>query len=201
MTGKRRKFDRRLGQLRYRKLFIIATEGVKTEPQYFERFSGSNSVVRVHCLKGKHDSAPPHVLKRMKEHLDREGLKPSDKFPWEAWLVVDKDQWTEEQLAQLHKWTKGADIYKFALSNPSFEYWLLLHFEDGKGVANSQQCTTRLKQYLPDYDKGIDIRKITQEMIDDAVERAKARDNPPCQDWPRKPGSTVYKLVESIQKA
>ncbi len=77
----------------------------------------------------------------------------------------------------------------------------MLHFEDGKGVANSQQCTTRLKQYLPDYDKGIDIRKITQEMIDDAVERAKARDNPPCQDWPRKPGSTVYKLVESIQKA
>lgn len=74
-------------------------------------------------------------------------------------------------------------------------------FEDGNGVANSQQCSTRLKQYLPDYDKGIDIRKITTEMIADAVRRAKTRDNPPCQDWPRALGTTVYKLVESIQQA
>jgi hypothetical protein len=197
MVGKRRKFDRRLGKLRYRKLFIIAAEGAKTEPAYFAWFSGLGPVVHIHCLKGKHDSDPPSVLRRMKEHLKREGFKPSD----EAWLVVDKDQWTDEQLAQLHEWTKEANNYNLALSNPNFEYWLLLHFEDGKGITNSRQCTARLKQHLPDYDKGIDIRKITQEMIDTAVLSAKKRDNPPCRDWPRKPGSTVYRLVESIQKA
>jgi hypothetical protein len=33
-----------------------------------------------------------------------------------------------------------------------------------------------------------------------AVKRARQRDNPPCVDWPHTTGTTVYKLVESIQK-
>lgn len=60
----------------------------------------------------------------MKDHLRQEDLLPSDK----AWLVVDKDQWTDEQLNQLHSWSLDKDNYGFALSNPKFEYWLLLPF-------------------------------------------------------------------------
>ena len=70
----------------------------------------------------------------MTDHLESEGLKPSD----EAWLVVDKDQWTDEQLTQLHQWSLQQENYGFALSNPKFEYWLLLHFEDGTGIILSR---------------------------------------------------------------
>ena len=70
-----------------------------------------------------------------------EGLKKSD----EAWLVVDKDQWTDEQLSQLHQWSLKAKNYGFALSNPKFEFWLLLHFEDGSGVSSSQICSQKLE--------------------------------------------------------
>lgn len=151
--ARRRKFQRPLGQRRYRKLFVIAVEGAKTEPQYFAIFNNQQSVIRVNCLKGKRDSSPPQVLRRMEDHLKKEALKKSD----EAWLVVDK--WTNEQLAQLNGWSQAADNYGFALSNPKFEYWLLLHFEDGTGIASSQDCSDRLKRHLPDYDKGIDPRK------------------------------------------
>lgn len=193
----RRRFKRPLGERRYRKLFIIAVEGTKTEPQYFALFNDQQSVIRVNCLKGSHDSSPPQVLKRMEDHLKKETLRESD----EAWLVVDKDQWTEQQLTQLHEWSQKNDNYGFALSNPKFEYWLLLHFEDGAGIATSHECTDRLKYHLPVYDKGIDAKKITNERIDDAVRRAKVRDNPPCADWPRyMGGTTVYKLVENIRK-
>ena len=131
----------------------------------------------------------------MEDHLRRENLLVSD----EAWLVVDKDHWQDRDLEQLHKWSQEAENYGFALSNPRFEYWLLLHFEDGTQIGSSRECSTRLKRYLPDYDKNIDIRKITPEMIQDAIRRARVRDNPPCTDWPRKLGSTtVYKLVENI---
>ena len=65
MPPKRRKFQRPLGERRYRKLFVIAVEGVKTEPQYFAIFNDQQSVIRVNCLKGSHDSSPPQVLKRM----------------------------------------------------------------------------------------------------------------------------------------
>ena len=117
----------------------------------------------------------------------------------EAWLVVDKDYWQDRDLEQLHKWSQGAENYGFALSNPRFEYWLLLHFEDGTRIGSLRECSIRLKKHLPDYDKNIDIRKITPDMIQDAVRRARVRDNPPCADWPRKFGSTtVYKLVENI---
>ena len=39
MLAKRGSFQRPFGERRYRKLFVIATEGVKTEPQYFAAFN------------------------------------------------------------------------------------------------------------------------------------------------------------------
>ena len=48
------------------------------------------------------------------------------------------------------------------------------------------------------YDKGIDIRNITPDLIDAAISRAKMKEIPPCLDWPRRPGTTVYRLVERI---
>jgi hypothetical protein len=195
MPPKRREFRRPLGTRRYRKLIVIAAEGVKTEPQYFAIFGDQQSVIKVKCLKGRYESSPPQVLKRMEKHLKQEALRSSD----EAWLVVDKDRWTDEQLSELHGWSAEHANYGFALSNPNFEYWLLLHFEDGAGVATSRNCTDRLRRYLPGYDKGIDAGKITREHIENAIRRAKQRDNPPCIDWPHAPGgSTVYKLVERI---
>lgn len=198
MATRRRSFRRQLGNRRYKKLFLIAAEGIKTEPLYFGMFADDTAIVQVHCLKGNHASSPPWVLKRMTDHLETERLKPSD----EAWLVVDKDQWTDEQLKQLHEWALQKEHYGFALSNPKFEYWLLLHFEEGTGITSSRDCTNRLKRWLPDYDKGIATRKISPSNIDDAIRRAKKRDDPPSSDWPRSPGqTTVYRLVENILKA
>jgi len=173
---------------------VIAVEGVKTEPQYFAIFNSQQSVINVNCLKGKLDSSPTQVLKRMEKYLKKESLKTTD----EAWLVCDRDQWTEEQLTQLHAWSQKQDNYGFALSNPKFEYWLLLHFEDGKEISSARDCTIRLKKNLPNYDKEINPRKILPKMISDAIRRARQRDNPPCADWPRNTGTTVYRLVERI---
>ena len=194
MPPKPRKFERPLGQRSYKKLFLIAAEGAKTEPQYFSGFNSRDAVVRVNCLKGSHRSSPSSVLKRMTTWLKNNGLKNSD----EAWLAVDKDQWTDAQLKELHTWSQSKNNHGLALSNPKFEYWLLLHFEEGKGVQNSDQCSERLRQYLPDYDKGIDIRKFTQDRSIKAVQRAKLRDNPPCLDWPKSIGTTVYRLVDKL---
>ncbi len=193
--SKRRRFQRPVGVRHYRKLIVIATEGSKTEPQYFSLFNNQESVIKSYCLKCRHDSAPPNVLKRMKNYLENSGLRSTD----EAWLVVDRDHWTEEQLDQLYHWSEQAENYGFALSNPRFEYWLLLHFEDGCGIAGAQECSDRLKRHLPDYKKNIDPRKFMPDTIDAAISRASQRDHPPCADWPRLVGSTtVYRLVRKL---
>jgi hypothetical protein len=194
MPSKRRIFQRKLGERRYRKLFVISVEGFTTEPQYFSIFNDLELVIHVDCLKDKNESSPIHVLRRMKKHLKETKLRNSD----EAWLVVDKDQWTDEQLTKLYAWSEENENFGFALSNPKFEYWLLLHFEEGFGIVTSRQCSERLVRYLPDYEKSIDAHKISPERIADAVRRAKERDNPPCRDWPRNTGTTVYRLVTRL---
>ncbi len=195
MPANKRRFQRSLGGRRYRKIFVIAVEGAKTEPQYFSIFNNPQSVLKVKCLKGKNRSSPPQVLKRMNEFLKKNGLKKSD----EAWLVVDKDQWTDEQLSQLHAWSQTESNFGFAFSNPKFEYWLLLHFEDGNNILSSCDCSDRLKRHIINYDKTIDVRKFTRDKIDDAIRRAKIRNNPPHKDWSLKIGNTtVYQLVENI---
>ncbi|MBT3290767.1 MAG: RloB domain-containing protein, partial [Victivallales bacterium] len=142
MVGKRRRFQRPSGQRRYRKLFVIATEGAKTEPQYFKALDSQHATVHVKPLKGNDRSSPQQVLKRMAEHLRKDGLRKSD----EAWLVVDKDQWTDDQLGELHRWAQQEDNYGLALSNPKFEYWMLLHFEDGNGISSVRDCGDRLRR-------------------------------------------------------
>ena len=195
MPKKLRTFQRPLGERRYKKLFVISVEGSKTEPQYFAIFNQPQSIILVKCLKRPStESSPIQVLKRMEGYLRKESLRKTD----EAWIVVDKDDWMEDQLRELLQWAKKSENHGFALSNPNFEYWLLLHFEDGKGVANSQECLTRLKRHLPNYKKDIDSKKITLELIAKAISRAKQRDINPFNDFPQMWGTTVYKLIEKI---
>ncbi len=195
MPKKLRTFQRPLGQLRYKKLFVISVEGSKTEPQYFAIFNQPQSIIKVKCLKRPlTESSPTQVLKKMRSYLRKESLKKTD----EAWIVVDKDDWTQDQLRELLQWAKTSEYHGFALSNPSFEYWLLLHFEEGKGIVNAQECLTCLKRYLPNYKKDIDSKKITPELIAKAIRRAKQRDANRSNDLPQMCSTTVYKLVEKI---
>jgi hypothetical protein len=198
MKTARRKFERPLGERRYRVMFVVAVEGSKTEPEYFAWLNRANALVRVHCIPSKTHSSPLQVLKRMREHLRREGLAARDR----AWLVVDRDQWTEEQLGALQGWSLEAPQHGFALSNPSFEVWLLLHFEDAAGVSTARECSARLERWLPGYDKGVSTSLLTVERVEAAIDRAKRRDMPPALGWPREPGNTtVYRLVEEILEA
>jgi uncharacterized protein YpiB (UPF0302 family) len=195
MSKKSRAFDRLLGERRYKKLFVLSVEGSKTEPQYFAIFNHHQTTALVKCLKRPlTKSSPNQVLKKMQEYLKKESLKKTD----EAWIITDKDAWTEGQLNELLQWSKKSENYGFALSNPNFEYWLLLHFEEGKGITNSQECLDRLKQHLPDYKKDINNQKITLELIDKAILRAKQRDINRANDLPSIGSTTVYRLIERI---
>ena len=133
----------------------------------------------------------------MQKHIREEAVRPSD----DAWLVVDRDEWSDTQLDELHKWSAQKDNYGFALSNPRFEFWLLLAFpRDGKGVS-ARRLDGCLRKHIPDYDKSLRGFVLTREMAEAAVERARRKDTPRCARWPQKTGTTVYRLVERILNA
>jgi hypothetical protein len=196
---KRQSF-RRVSETRgYRPVFIIATEGKKTEPAYFkmEMFRSRERPVRVEVLGNRRNSSPQAVLGRMRRHLSSYQKKEGD----EAWLVVDRDQWSVQDLKVLHDWSQSDPYKNLAVSNPQFEYWLLLHFEDGNGINGKNECLRRLKKQIPNYSKSnIQINKYTVPRVKSAIKRAKSQDSPPCKKWPVGTGTTVYRMVEKILK-
>jgi hypothetical protein len=130
----------------------------------------------------------------MKKKLHSECLQKGD----EVWIVIDRDSWEENQLDALYKWSQEKECYGFALSNPSFELWLLLHFEEGNGVGSKRECLQRLKKHLPGFDKArYDLNRF-KDKVKDAVENAEQKDRPPCKKWPDRVGSTVYRLVKKL---
>jgi len=120
--------------------------------------------------------------------------------PYQAWIVVDEDSWTKEQLKELMRWEAESPHHHVAMSIPMFEYWLLLHFQYA-GTVNPTQCYRMLRECCPGYDKGVGPRRFTIEQVDEVISRAKKRDTPPCKGLPRGLGlTTVYRLLESIRE-
>jgi hypothetical protein len=147
--------------------------------------------------------AAKEAREERKAQVDRDQDDPFD----EVWVVFDTEG---PQNLQRQRAARGAieqartlDILT-AVSNPAFEYWLLLHFEwcvtpleDGAAVCHL------LKKHIPDYDKGKDCYSITRPHVQTAIERAKPlfkerhkySSNHPCDCHPC---TEVYRLVESL---
>ena len=89
----------------------------------------------------------------------------------EYWCVVDVDDFDIEE-AIVEAESEGISL---AASNPCFEVWLILHFADcTAGVASPKAATEKLRKHLPGYAKGTLDFAVLAELVDKAVERAKA---------------------------
>ena len=188
------RFSRCVGNRNYRPVFIIATEGSVTEPSYFEKFKGHEVVID--SVDSGQESSPSGVLKSLKKHLKNRSLDKGE----EAWLVIDRDIWPIEHIENVFRdlsrmSPKGQ--YHLALSNPKFEFWILLHFENGNGVSTGTDCDQRLKTYLSGYKKDLSCWNPSLSDVRLAIERAKRMDKEGC-DWPKTRGTKVYRLVEKL---
>lgn len=193
----RRRYSRPIGTRRKKVLFLISVEGALTECQYFNMFNSECAAIQTQLIHKKNKSAPKHVLGELKKKLKSSNLHRDD----EAWVVIDRDQWSCEQINAISEWAEEKPNYYFALSNPNFEYWPLLHFEDVGGKKTAKACKEALKKHIADYNKKIPRNMFTEERIAKAIERAEKQIKPNRQDWPRRTGTTVYRLVRNIREA
>ena len=190
-----KRFIRRTGIKSYKKIFLIFVEGA-TELNYFNKLI-TNKTVAPKIFHKDSASSPQNLFKYALTYLNK-NKKTLKTYSHEIWVVIDREDNNKRRHQEIEdlfsQCVKGH--YNLAVSNPIFEYWLLLHFEDGNKVASSKQCITRLRKYLPNYDKP-EIPKHLQDKINDAISRAKGKNNP-VEKWPSKSGSTVYLLVEKL---
>ncbi len=119
----------RIEEFRSGRLFVIATEGKDTERIYFEALKDK---IQMHQIKleilssDKNDSAPNKVFDRLISYQDKYGIEDDDQL----WLVIDKDKWKEKTLSEIASDCNKKKSFHMGLSNPCFELWLLLHYED-----------------------------------------------------------------------
>ena len=131
MSKHNRSFRRASQKREFEKIYVVATEGEKTEKIYFESFNGIEFRKRIQIktlpTRGG-QSSPNAVVKRLRTYDKKAGLKPKD----ELWIVIDDDGRPEEQLQAVVNECKSKNNYFHAISNPCFELWLLLHQENPK---------------------------------------------------------------------
>lgn len=206
MLIKKRDFRRVSNCRDVKKIFVIATEGEKTEPVYFNDLKAlhRNPLVYVTVLKRQNSaSSPNHVIRELNRFKSLYELKPKD----ELWIVVDRDNWGYRNLSTTARQCLQKK-YNLAVSNPCFEVWLLLHLRDiskcspQKIMALSENTTRDLEKEIrsicgfynksnPDTSKFLPHVKI-------AIRRAKKLDINPSHRWPNSIGTTVYRLAEKI---
>ena len=100
----------------------------------------------------------------------------------QVYAVFDRDDHTtyhdalnhaESLNKKLRNDIKELVLFKAIASVPSFELWLLLHFEDVQAPLHRDEVLRRVKKHIPGYDKGyVGAFKITRERLGVATERA-----------------------------
>lgn len=189
-------------QMRDARIFVIATEGRKTEPAYFrglgERDLIDTSRLRIVLLPTDETnaSAPNHLLTRLDQFRKRQQLR--DDLD-ETWLVLDVDAWKPAMLGQIAA-SALQKRYFLAISNPCFELWLLLHFvQPPSPPATAEACLQELRAALGGYNKSsLDMSRFTRDTIEDACQRASALDLRPGDRWPQTTGTRVHLLAQKL---
>ncbi|HHU04265.1 MAG: RloB family protein [Saccharofermentanales bacterium] len=177
-TIARSQWQRRSGDRPLVRQVYVSCEGVVTEPEYFEKlrpFVRDN--YRLVIVKRKREevghSSPPHIRRKIENYrrVRRINLNVED----EQWLVFDVDSWTPNQFAETYRWAAARKNNFLGISNPDFEYWLLLHFEDPLDKLSPEGIKAQLRYYIPDYDKHMPDYDLTAEVLKRAMDRARRR--------------------------
>lgn len=208
----RRQLERKLNRRASYDRILIVSEGSKTEPNYFKEIRAEYRLhsANVEVQPGVLGTQPIQVVEYARELFQKgdrhKGIRP--RVFERVYAVFDRDDHPtfRDALARARE-LDGAlrnDLkqpVKFAAipSRPSFEFWLLLHFEDVRHLIHRDEVMQRLKRHLPDYEKGAGRAFAeTKAGLPAAINRARAlaqRSDPADDD---EPYTGVVDLVELL---
>ncbi|MDV6341137.1 RloB family protein [Nitrosomonas sp. Is24] len=191
---------------------LIVSEGSETEPNYFEEI---RKFYRLHTASvvvqpSELGTAPIQVVKYAKKLFENgdphKNIRP--RAFERVYAIFDRDDhdsyFNALQLAESLDHKIKNDIrqyidFRAIASVPSFELWLLLHFEDIQAPISRTEVMNRLKTHIPHYVKGTnDSFACTRNYLEIANARAErlavrftAYDAP-------EPFTEIFKLVANL---
>lgn len=191
------------GHLRPRTTFVVVTEGRRTEPEYlallrsFPEVRQRSALEILPCPEG---SQPAKLVEVAISRLAWERARGGEVD--QVWCVFDVEAPDPHpDLLEAYRQAERAGV-EVAVSNPCFELWLLLHFEDvGRAPQSREACELRARQDRSS-GKGVDASSYSAEAVRSACRRAEAletrhaREGRPFPD--DNPSSGMHRLVRAL---
>ncbi|MBE8997629.1 RloB domain-containing protein [Nostoc sp. LEGE 12447] len=197
-----RKLNRHAPSRNIAQKILIACEGSKTEPIYFNSIRNElrSSTLDIIVLPHQNKTDPRSIIERLIE----ERQQRKDNQQWskedEAWAVFDGDEHIEKSLENWQSAINRATSQKInlAITNPCFELWYLIHFQDHFAQINRDRLVNLLGKHIPNYDKSMclypkPLKSLTEQAIQRAEKMAKQiernelseHSNPCCRGLPK----------------
>lgn len=182
--------------LESKKVILIVCEGEKTEINYFKTLKEFLGLTSVHIKSSPHPS-PTKIIK----YAIRQA-KEINEYD-EIYCVFDRDTHGDFDMALK---LVDKNHLKAIVSDPCFEFWILLHFvKIAPNVSASQSPCKALQAHkvfmdnLPNYNKDYDFISIIVNHLDTAIINTKEINNTnlPTRQTPY---TQVVTLVERLQK-
>ncbi len=183
----RRKAAKEARRASYARILIV-TEGSKTEPLYLEEIRAAHQLhsANVEVQPGQLGTAPIQVVRYAQQLFEEgdlyKGIRPKS-FD-QVYAVFDRDDHDSYFNAlnvakslndRLCNDDRQPVSFKAIASVPSFELWLLLHYEDIQAPIHRDEVMARLKQHIPGYEKGAGgTFATTRDRLETARQRAQA---------------------------
>jgi len=199
---------RRSDSLRRRRPFrevkrriLIVCEGEVTEPSYFSDLKHhTRSVVDLEIEPGGTPKAVVELAVEVKKAAEKGARRSKDEnLKYDSvWSVFDVDEHPFLAEAQQQARDNGIDV---AVSNPCFELWALLHFQEQHAHIDRREVQRLCRQYMPRYDKRLPCETLLA-AYDKAVLRSIE-----LEQWHHgrgtdgaNPSTGVHRLTEEIMK-
>ncbi|KAA2238831.1 RloB domain-containing protein [Chitinophaga agrisoli] len=143
-----------------RKYFLIVSEGIRTEPNYFKYLAGMlpRHLIETVSVKGAGDNTVNVVRKAIAMRNERLKNPELPKFD-EVWAVYDKDDFPDKNFHEAIALAQREEI-ESAHSNQSFELWYILHFEFLQSALHRSDYIAKLSDYL-----GVEYQKNSVALI------------------------------------
>ena len=202
---------------------LVVTEGVNTEPAYYNTLKRRFAAPTVELVAYGKGAGDPRVLTDVALELRKERRREAkaNELPIdqpadfdELWIVFDADVLTSEKLNNgiAYAGSKGVGI---ALSQPCFEFWLLLHDGNAYTTAPMAKCAN-VVPYLKraygwtSYSKNAaDVEDLIAPLVEktkvrtaiQAAEKVRNHHASAGTPFPANPSTDVDQLIRSINGA
>jgi RloB-like protein len=184
----KKQLERKLSRRASYDRVLIVSEGRKTEPNYLREIRAVHRLqtANVHVQPSELGTEPVQVVQYARSLFETgdHHMQIQPRAFEQVYAVFDRDdhrtyfdalKLAESLDGKLRNDNKQPVQFKAIASVPSFELWLLLHYEDIHAPIQRDAAMQRLKQHVPSYEKGASgVFATTRDRLEIATHRAHA---------------------------